>query len=65
MARIETDTVSLYKETNPTGPVITTAKLTITKHSDGQYEFTGADGLVWRTSDAWAAKVFAAIDALV
>lgn len=65
MARIVTDTVSTYKETNPVGPVITAAKLTITKHSDGRYDFTGADGLVYSSSSKFAEKVFLALDGLV
>lgn len=63
MARIVTDTMDLAKETGA-GPTYSTAQLVLTVHSDGQVQFTGADGIVYRTSDTWAKKLFAAVDAL-
>lgn len=63
MPRSVVDTVILGKDTDG-GPTYSTAQLTISKNSEGGITFAGEDGIQYQTSDEWAYKLFAAVDAL-
>jgi hypothetical protein len=60
------ETLKVYRETNPTGPVITTAGLVIERLSDGQYRFIdGVTGDTMETSGSWADRIFDTLGGLV